>query len=106
MYLPTLPNPIENALGGGDSLAVRWLHEFCFITQSNFNTIQVEFTALRGTLSELAETNHQLMKFMNWLAVTNPQVLDEFQATANAVEVLSPRDQQDFGESVASSAPM
>lgn len=97
MYLQTLPNPVEAAYSGGDSVAVRRLQEFCSLTQTNFQIIQAEFTNLQANSYRLSHTNQQLVKFMNWIAVTNPQILDEFQATANAFDKLSPREQGDEG---------
>jgi hypothetical protein len=97
MYLQTLPNPVEASYGGGDSIAVRRLQEFCSLTQSNFHVIQDELVSLKADNLRLGHTNQQLIKFMNWIAVTNPQILDEFQATANAFDKLSPREQGDEG---------
>lgn len=95
MNIQTLPNPVEAAYSGGDSIAVRRLQEFCSLTQHNFQTVQYELHSLKADNLRLGHTNHQLVKFMNWLAVTNPQILDEFQATANAFDKLSPREQGD-----------
>lgn len=82
-------NPVEQANGGGDALNVRKLQEFCNITQSNL-------TSLNAELATLKYANMKLIQFMNWLAVTNPQILDEFQNTANAFEKLSPRDPGEY----------
>ena len=96
MYLQTLPNPVESSYAGGDSIAVRRLQEFCGVAQGNFNTIQAEMLELKMNQYETNKINAKLVQFMNWLAVTNPQILDEFQNTANAFEKLSPRN--DGGE--------
>jgi hypothetical protein len=44
--------------------------------------------------------NIQLVKLMNWIATTNPQILDEFQTTATAFDKLIPRDDRASYESV------
>lgn len=81
------PNPVEQAYGGGDALNVRKLHEFC-------NTVSGNFTSVNAELAARQHTYAKLLQFMNWLAVTNPQILDEFQSTANAFEKLSPRSEE------------
>ena len=84
-------NPVEQAYGGGDTLNVRKLQEFCNTTSSNFTALSHDVSAQRLRLSELYNINAKLIQFMNWLAVTNPQILDEFQNTAHAFEKLTPR---------------
>jgi hypothetical protein len=36
--------------------------------------------------------NKQLIQLLNWIAVTNPRILDEFQATSHAFDKLVPAD--------------
>ena len=103
MYLNTAPNPIEQGYGGGDALNIRRLHEFCSTTNSNFNLIQGEINILRIELATANVANKQLTQLLNWIAVTNPQILDEFQTTAHAFDKLVPRDTGD--ESVPSASP-
>jgi hypothetical protein len=103
MYLNTAPNPVEQGYGGGDALNTRRLHEFCAVTSSNFSLIQGELSTLRLELNTARHTNRQLTQLLNWIAVTNPQILDEFQTTAHAFDKLVPRDTGD--ESVQSASP-
>lgn len=92
IYLPQLPAPVEySSNNGGDALNVARLREFCNQTNSNFSTVCSEVNTVWTTLSEQRNINIKILQFMNWLAVTNPHILDEFQATANAYEKLAPR---------------
>jgi hypothetical protein len=55
---------------------------------------------------ELMETkiqNKQMAQLLNWIAVTNPQILDEFQTTAAAFEKLIPRNRAGEDEPCAAS---
>lgn len=96
MYLNTAPTPIEQGYGGGDTLNIRRLQEFCSVTNANFSLIQSEVNILRIELATANQTNKQLTKLLNWIAVTNPQILDEFQTTAHAFDKLVPRDSSEF----------
>jgi len=96
MYLNTATNPVEQSYGGGDTLNVRRLQEFCLTASSNFNLIQSELTTLRLELNTSRQVNKQLTQLLNWIAVTNPQVLDEFQTTAHAFDKLVPREPSEF----------
>lgn len=98
-----LKNPVEQAYGGGDALNIRALAEFCSNTQTNFNISFANYQELRALVLDLNTVNKRIIQFMNWLAVTNPQILDEFQATSNAFEKLSPR--VDGGEAQAVTSP-
>ena len=91
-HLPSLPNPVEQAYGGGDTLNIRRLQEFCSMANSNFNTISGEINNLERRFFEVNALNKQLTQLLNWIAVTNPQILDEFQTTAHAFDKLVPRD--------------
>jgi hypothetical protein len=96
MYLNTAPNPVEQSYGGGDTLNVRRLQEFCLTASSNFSLIQSELSTLRLELNTARQVNKQLTQLLNWIAVTNPQVLDEFQTTAHAFDKLVPREPSEF----------
>lgn len=93
MSLATLTNPVSlDDRYGGDQLNTHMLREFCIRTASNFITLANELEMHKLKFMDLQAQNNQLIKFMNWLAVTNPQILDEFQATSSAFDKLSPRD--------------
>lgn len=104
MNLASLPSPVtSDGSYGGDQLNTHLLKEFCNRATSNFHTLANEVQMQKLRLSELTNVNAKLIQFMNWIAVTNPQILDEFQNTANAFEKLSPRN--DGGETTAFAAP-
>jgi hypothetical protein len=97
MYLNTAPNPVEQSYGGGgDTLNVRRLQEFCLMANSNFTLLQNEINMLQLNLNTANHTNKQLTQLLNWIAVTNPQVLDEFQTTAHTFDKLVPREPSEF----------
>jgi hypothetical protein len=102
-HLPNLPNPVEHGYGGGESLNIRRLQEFCNMTNSNFSTVDAAVDSLRIRLVEVNAINKQLTQLLNWIAVTNPQILDEFQTTAHAFDKLVPRN--DGGEDVPCASP-
>lgn len=104
MNLASLPSPVtSDGSYGGDQLNTHLLKEFCNRATGNFHTLASEVQMQKLRLSELSNINAKLIQFMNWLAVTNPQILDEFQNTANAFEKLSPRN--DGGETTAFATP-
>jgi hypothetical protein len=88
--LGSTSNPVEQAYGGGDLLNIRSLREFCAINNTNFQLLQVEIDSLRLHLASANAINKQLTQLLNWIAVTNPQILDEFQTTAHAFHKLVP----------------
>jgi hypothetical protein len=92
MHLSLLPQPVEQAYNGGDSFTPRRLQEAINTANGNFNVIQGELNVMRIELSTANQTNKQLTQLLNWIAVTNPQILDEFQTTAHAFDKLVPRD--------------
>lgn len=103
MNLATLPSPVtSDSHYGGDQLNTHLLREFCNRATGNFHTLANEVQMQKLRLSELTNVNAKLIQFMNWLAVTNPQILDEFQTTADAFDKLVPRD--DGGEAEACAA--
>jgi len=103
MHPIQLPIPVEQGYGGGDTLNIRKLQEFCLTTNANFGLIQSELTMLRVELNTERHANKQITKLLNWIAVTNPQILDEFQTTAHAFDKLVPREPSEFA--VPQSAP-
>lgn len=58
----------------------------------NFNEIQMRVHSQGIRNAELQTINTHLMQLLNWIATTNPQILDEFQTTATAFDKLVPRD--------------
>jgi len=103
MHLIPLSMPVEQAYGGGDTLNIRKLQEFCLTTNANFMTTQSTLEQMALRFREVNAINKQLTQLLNWIAVTNPQILDEFQTTAHAFDKLVPRDTGD--ESVPSASP-
>lgn len=95
MNVDHLPNPVQQAYSGGDSLDVRRLQEFCARTETNFVEICRELDMQRLRFRDIQSQNIKLVKLMNWIATTNPQILDEFQTTATAFDKLVPRDAGD-----------
>ena len=91
MHLQRLPPPVARGYDG-ETLNVRTLYEFCEVANSNFGLIQGEINILKLELSATKIANKQLTQLLNWIAVTNPQILDEFQTTAHAFDKLVPRD--------------
>jgi len=96
MYLTQLPQPVEQAYDGGEALMLRRLHEAINTANSNFNLVQGEINIMRIELATERHTNKQLTQLLNWIAVTNPQILDEFQTTAHAFDKLVPRELSEF----------
>jgi hypothetical protein len=96
MHLIQLPTPVEQSYGGGDTLNIRKLQEFCAVTNANFMTAQTKLDQMTLRLNEVNAINKQLTQLLNWIAVTNPQILDEFQTTAHAFDKLVPREPSEF----------
>jgi hypothetical protein len=96
MYLTQLPIPVEKGYSEDDTLNIRKLQEFCMVANSNFSLIQGEINVMRIELATERHTNKQLTQLLNWIAVTNPQILDEFQTTAHAFDKLVPREPGEF----------
>jgi hypothetical protein len=103
MHLTHTSNPVEQGYGGGDSLNIRRLQEFCSTTNGNFGLLQGKLDQMTLRLNEVNAINKQLTQLLNWIAVTNPQILDEFQTTAHAFDKLVPRNDGD--EAVACASP-
>jgi hypothetical protein len=77
-------------------LNVRTLYDFCEVANSNFSLVQGELNILQVELINTKIVNKQLTQLLNWIAVTNPQILDEFQTTAHAFDKLVPREPSEF----------
>jgi hypothetical protein len=88
--------PVEQGYGGGDTLNIRRLQEFCMATNANFSSLHTELDRTMIRLNAARDINKQLVQLLNWIAVTNPQVLDEFQTTAHAFDKLVPREPSEF----------
>lgn len=73
-------------------LSVPQLHAMHTDIVNNFQSIAHELSYLRGELRVNVAINKQLIQLLNWIAVTNPQILDEFQATSHAFDKLIPAD--------------
>lgn len=99
-HLSSPTNPVQQAYAGGDQINVRQLGEFCNSTTSNIQTLVNEINKDRTVRHMQYEAS---LKFLNWLATTNPKVLDEFKAVATTLEQLEPRD--DGGEATAYASP-
>lgn len=102
IYIPPLPQPVVSDYNG-DALNMRVLRDFCSQTTAAFSVVAQEFHSQGKRVDEQHHINTKLVQFMNWIAVTNPQILDEFQATSNAFEKLAPRDAGD-GETACAQA--
>jgi hypothetical protein len=87
MLLNSIQNPVTGAV-----LNVHLLQEAFEDISRNFNDIQMRSHSQGIRNAELQATNKQLMQLLNWIATTNPQILDEFQTTATAFDKLVPRD--------------
>lgn len=91
--LTVMTNPvISDSYHGGDALNTHLLKEFCNRSIGNFHTLANEMQMQKLRHAELSALNTKLVQFMNWLAVTNPQILDEFQTTADTFDKLVPRN--------------
>jgi hypothetical protein len=75
----SIPNPVVGA-----QLDLGMLQRAMSCTDDNFNALARELFAMKYNYVKA-------MDFVEWLAKTNPQILDEFRAAANAVEKLEPK---------------
>lgn len=102
VYVRSLPHPVVHDSSDGTGMVnPTKLADFRNVTEANFEVLSHQLHKLTLRAAELSEINKQLIQFMNWLAVTNPQILDEFQNTANAFDKLSPRDSAGHAEACA-----
>ena len=73
-------------------LSIPELHRMRDDIERNFQSVAHELSWLRGELQVNVTINQQLIQLLNWIATTNPQILDEFQTTAHAFDKLVPPD--------------
>ena len=90
MYLRSIENPLT-------PVAMNWqlLQKAFDDINRNFNDIQMRVHSQAIRSAQLEQINKQLVQLLNWIATTNPQILDEFQTTATAFDKLIPRDDRD-----------
>jgi hypothetical protein len=81
-------------------MSVPQLHAMHTDIINNFQSVSAELAWLRGELRVNQTINKQLIQLLNWIAVTNPRILDEFQSTSHAFDKLVPADTG--GEATAS----
>lgn len=96
MYLKSIENPVHSS---GHIVDFVLLQKAFDDMNRNFNEIQMRIHGQGIRAAQLEQTNKQLLQLLNWIATTNPQILDEFQTTATAFDKLIPRD--DGGSYVA-----
>jgi hypothetical protein len=94
MYLKSIENPIHRS---GHIVDYVLLQKAFDDMNRNFNEIQMQVQGLQLRNTEMQIINKHLMQLLNWIATTNPQILDEFQTTATAFDKLIPRDTGDEG---------
>lgn len=78
--------------GSTHLMSIPELHRMRDDIERNFTSVQYELQLLRGELDRSNAENKQLVQLLNWIAVTNPKILDEFQTTSNAFDKLVPAD--------------
>jgi len=101
LTLQTSAHPTD--VYGDKTLSIEKLHTFCSNTTTNFTSIQMEIYRLEMEMLETKIQNKQMAQLLNWIAVTNPQILDEFQTTAAAFEQLVSRNRTGEDEPCATS---
>jgi hypothetical protein len=87
MYLKSIENPVTAV-----AVNLPLLQKAFDDINRNFNEIQLRVHSQGIRVAELQTINTHLMQLLNWIATTNPQILDEFQTTATAFDKLIPRD--------------
>lgn len=92
MYLQSIENPVHSS---GNIVDYVLLQKAFNDVSRNFNEIQMRVHSQGIRAAELQNINTHLMQLLNWIATTNPQILDEFQTTATAFDKLLPRDDRD-----------
>jgi hypothetical protein len=100
MYLRSIDNPVHRS---GHIVDYVLLQKAFDDMNRNFNEIHLQVHSLQLRNTELQITNKHLTQLLNWIAVTNPQILDEFQTTATAFDKLV-QDQPRGGEGESPSA--
>ena len=97
----TPTNPVQADYStGGDLVNVRALRTYC--DQTNQNIQQITF-AVNAMEAQDRIRYDRALQFINWLATTNPKVLDEFKAVEHTLQHLEPG--VNGGESEACAAP-
>lgn len=89
MFLKSIDNPVHTS---GHIVDVVLLQKAFDDISRNFNEVQMRVHSQGIRAAELQIINTHLMQLLNWIATTNPQILDEFQTTATAFDKLVPRD--------------
>lgn len=89
MYLKSIENPVHRT---GHIVDYVLLQKAFDDMNRNFNEIQMRIHSQTIRMHEAEHINKQLLQLLNWIATTNPQILDEFQTTATAFDKLIPRD--------------
>lgn len=89
MYLRSIENPVHTS---GHIVDYTLLQKSFDDINRNFNDIQMRVHSQAIRSAQLEQINKQLVQLLNWIATTNPQILDEFQTTATAFDKLIPRD--------------
>jgi hypothetical protein len=92
MYLRAISNPVHSS---GHIVDYGLLQGAFDDVNRNFNDIQMQMNELQLRNTTMQTANRQLAQLLNWIATTNPQILDEFQTTAAAFDKLIPRDAGD-----------
>lgn len=87
MYLRSIENPVTSV-----AVNLPLLQKAFDDMNRNFNEIQMRVHSQGIRAAELQTINTHLMQLLNWIATTNPQILDEFQTTATAFDKLVQRD--------------
>jgi hypothetical protein len=94
-------NPVD--IYGNKTFSLEKLHEFYLAVDANFSATQMEIYRLETEMLDTRLQNVRMAQLLNWIAVTNPQILDEFQTTAAAFEQLVPRNRTGEDESCVAS---
>ena len=87
MYLRSIENPVTEV-----AVNLPLLQKAFDDMNRNFHEIRMRVHTYEMNISQTVQINKQLMQLLNWIATTNPQILDEFQTTATAFDKLIPRD--------------
>ena len=98
MYLKSIENPVHRS---GHIVDYVLLQKAFDDMNRNFNEIQMQYHGQQLRNTEMQIINKHLMQLLNWIATTNPQILDEFQTTATAFDKLVPSDRGRADESAA-----
>lgn len=91
MISPPIPtNPVQSDYSTGNDLVnVRALRTYCDQTNANMQSI---IYAVNTMEAQDRIRYDRALQFINWLATTNPKVLDEFKAVERTLQCLEPGD--------------